>query len=281
MPTLAAARDGMAPDAGSSAEHLFERVAHGVGPDLVAFGGGVEEVVHDFFGEQAFGGEELFVEVEEADGLAVGEGFDEFVDGFVFHARGIGGLLGAGEDRQQEDLGGGGFFAEGLNDGSNAGGGFGGGVADVVGADHQDDDLGVDVVEFAMGEAVEDVLGAVAADAVVGGFEVGEFLGPDILAAMLGVGALPVVGDGVAFEVDVDISLLGEGEEFFVFGEPGFVGVVEAATGDGLVGGFARSGGFFGGGGDLGVGKSNKLDEVMHKKDEKAKCRFHSYHFVF
>jgi hypothetical protein len=225
-------------------QHLLERFAEGVGPDLVAFGGGVEEVVaHDVFGEGAVGIEEFVVDVEVVDGFAVVEFGDEGVDGFVLDAGGILGGGVAGEDGQEEDFGVGGFLLHEVDDGFDAGGGFGGGVAaDVVGADHQDDDFGVDVVEFAMGEAVEDVLGFVATDAEVGGFEGSEFIDPDDFAFVV-----EVIGDGVAFEVDVDIALFGEGEEFFVAGHPAGVGFVEAATGDGLVGGFA-GGGFFGGG---------------------------------
>ena len=79
------------------------------------------------------------------------------------------GLLAAGEDGEQEDLGPGQLLAERRDDGLDALGDLVGGVgAGVVGADHQDDDLGADAVELAVLDPPEDVLGAVAADAEVG-----------------------------------------------------------------------------------------------------------------
>ena len=66
-----------------------------------------------------------------------------------------------------------------------------GGGAGVVGAEHEDGDLGLDAVEFAVLDPPDDVLGLVAADAEVGGlvFTVERF--PDMGAG--GVG--PTGGD--------------------------------------------------------------------------------------
>src|SRR5580765_2023932 len=58
----------------SGFEEFFDLGHHGVVPDLVAFGAGVEEVGHDVGGECAVGSEEFVAEVEEEDLLVVGEG---------------------------------------------------------------------------------------------------------------------------------------------------------------------------------------------------------------
>jgi hypothetical protein len=62
----------------------------------------------------------------------------------------------------------------------------------------------VNVFQFPVHGAPQHVLGAVAADAEVGGLTVGITLLPDRLAA-----AAPPRGDGVTHEQDVDVALLG------------------------------------------------------------------------
>src|SRR5206468_1158135 len=84
------------------------------------------------------------------------------------------GPVGPREDAQQEHLGGGQLLADGLDDPGVRPRDGGGRVGlDVVGAEQEHDDLGGDAVELAVGDAPEDVLGAVAADAEVGGGECG------------------------------------------------------------------------------------------------------------
>ena len=84
-------------------------------------------------------------------------------------------------------------------------------AAEIVGADHQHGQLGLDAVEFAVLQAPEDVLRLIAADAEVGGFERTVVLFPNLLAA-----AAPAVGDRVAEEQQVDAALLGDFDEAVV-----------------------------------------------------------------
>src|SRR5947209_6070210 len=73
--------------------------------------------------------------------------------------------------------------------------------AEVVGADHQDGDLGLDPVELAVGDPPEDVLGAVAPDAEVGRVARGVVALPDLdRAVALLVLARPALRDRVAEE---------------------------------------------------------------------------------
>jgi hypothetical protein len=78
----------------------------------------------------------------------------------------------------------------------------------VVGADHDDGDLGGEALELAVAEAPDHVFGPVAADAEVGGLEGREVLVPHGLSA-----ASPAVGDGVAREEEVDAAGPGDLEE--------------------------------------------------------------------
>src|SRR5437762_154623 len=74
-------------------QHVVQRGEHVVGPDLVAFGVGVEGVGHDVFGEVAIGIEEFGAEFEEDDFLAVGEagvGFGDFGGLFAEAVIGLG-----------------------------------------------------------------------------------------------------------------------------------------------------------------------------------------------
>ena len=108
---------------------------------------------------------------------------DHLVDFGDLRVARIGNHLAAREDGEQQHLGRRRFGADRLDDGGDAVGDLLGGVAaGVIGADHEDGDLGLDAVEFAVLDAPEDVLGAVAADAEVGGLhEADEGFIPDRL----------------------------------------------------------------------------------------------------
>ncbi len=129
---------------------------------------------------------------------------DDFVDLGDFDAAGVGGGS-AGEDGEEEDFGVGEVFAVFEDDGADAFGDFGAGVgAGVVGADHEHDGFGLEALTFTVFETPEDALGGVAGDGEVGDLDVAEVF-------LVGVGAVhfPPVGDGVAFEEEVDVSGFG------------------------------------------------------------------------
>ena len=100
-----------------------------------------------------------------------------------------------------------------LDDGLDAAGDLLGGMtAGVVGADHDDRRLGLEVVQFmAFGDAPENVTGLVAADAEVHRLEGAEVFLPGFLA-------FPAVRDGIAQEDDVAraLALLDAFEEVLV-----------------------------------------------------------------
>ena len=169
----------------------------------------MEEVWHDVLGERAVGLEEGGTDVHEGDGFAIGEGFEEIVDGGVVDAEFVGGFFAAWEDAEEEDLGVWEFGVELVEDGFDACGGVGGwffgfAVTGVIGADHEDDEFGFEAVEVAVVETPEDVFGAVAADAEVGGFVVGPCF-PCGFAC-----AVPALGDGVAEEDELGFAFLGD-----------------------------------------------------------------------
>jgi hypothetical protein len=147
------------------------------------------------------------------DGFVVGEFGEEGVDFVGADAGGVGGFFGAGEDAEDEDFHVGLFGAEFVGDGLDAGDGVGRGVvavAGVVGADHEDGEFGFEAVIVAVFQAPEDVLGAVAADAEVGGFVGGPGFVPKFF------GAFPALGDGVAKEDELSFAFFGDFVEGFV-----------------------------------------------------------------
>jgi hypothetical protein len=112
------------------------------------------------------------------------------------------------------------LFAQCLHDGFNALGNLLGAVtAHVIGTDHNHSNLGFDAVQFAVLDAPEDVLRAVAADAEVRGLERGKILVP----GRLGIAAAPGLSDRVAQEDDGDIALHGLGDEALVPFQPAWV----------------------------------------------------------
>ena len=129
--------------------------------------------------------------------LAVVEMGDLRVDGAELVPHRVG-LLAAGEDAQEQDLGLGQPLPQLLDDRRDALGDLlGRGRAGVVRADHQHDDLRLDAVELAVLDTPEDVLGPVAADA-----EVGRVPGP--VEPLPDVIIIPPLRDRIAEEEQVD-----------------------------------------------------------------------------
>ena len=99
--------------------------------------------VGDEVSSETAAGEEGVVHVEVVDHLAVVEGGDQLVDLHVFLAGGVVVVAAAGEDRQDEDLGGGEFRSQQVHDEADVLGGVAWRAAHVVvGADHEDGELG-------------------------------------------------------------------------------------------------------------------------------------------
>ncbi len=108
------------------------------------------------------------------------------------------------QDTEQNDFGRRLARADLLDYGSDAGKNFCLGVfpvIEIVGADHDDGDLGVYAVELPPFNPPEHILCTIAADAKVDGCTTAVIFRPDILAV-----AFPSLGDGVADEFDAVIS---------------------------------------------------------------------------
>ena len=178
----------------------------------------MQEVRHDGLGQRAVGLEELGADIEEEDLLVVRVALDDGVGGFVLLAELVVLVGAAREDAEDQDLGVGALLLELREDRLDAFGGLFGAalvdsvidfllrtalVAGVVRADHEHDGLRLQAVEVAVVEAPEDVLGAVAADAEVGGLEGRPGLVPHGLAF-----AFPSMGDGVAQEDELGFAFL-------------------------------------------------------------------------
>ncbi len=117
------------------------------------------------------------------------------------------GLLAAGEDAEQQDLG----LGRRCRSSSTMAlipCAISSAVAElgVVGADHEHDDLGLDAVELAVLDPPEDVLGPVAADAEIGRV-------PRPVEPLPDRVVVPALRDRIAEEEQVDVPLLGSLEE--------------------------------------------------------------------
>ena len=88
-------------------------------------------------------------------------------------------------------------------------------TADIVGADHEHRDLGLDALDFTVLETPKDILGAVAALA-----EIHRFARTEV--ALICRGASAVVGDRVAYQDHIDVTLLGGGDTGFMVAHPFF-----------------------------------------------------------
>ena len=174
----------------------------------------MQEVWHDLLGEGAIGLHELAADVEEEDVLAVIQLGNDVVHFLELDALGIGrGFFAAREDGEQQDFGLGLFFTDGFDDHGDAlGDGLGAVLARVVGADHENDGLGLDAIEFAVGDAPQHVLGAVAANAEVHWLVGTKGLLPDLFLAA------PAGGDGVTQEDEFSLALLGGFDESLMGG---------------------------------------------------------------
>lgn len=223
-------------------------------PDLIPGGAEVQEVGHDLFAEGAVCGQELRADVEVGHHFAVGELGDHRVRGVVLDALCVGVVRAAGEDPQEQDLRLGEPGPQLFDDGGDAVGDLFGRVrAGVVGADHDDGELGLNAVDVAVVEPPEDVLGAVAADAEVDGVTRGVGLGPNLFS-----GPFPALGDGVADEDQVDVPLLDPLVERFVTLHPA---AVARHGGDGVMGG--------------GIGGETDAGEAEESGGEEARATQH------
>src|SRR5262249_50883325 len=93
----------------------------------------------------------------------------------------------------------------------------GGVAAEIIGADHEHDDLGLDALQLAVLEPPQDVLSAIAADAEVGRLERDGLLLEDLAAGALAVPlATPGIGDRIAQKEHVDATALGDLDELGV-----------------------------------------------------------------
>ena len=81
------------------------------------------------------------------------------------------------------------------------------GIADVVGPGKQDDDLGIDPVEFSIVQSPEDVLSAIGAPTEVCRVPAEKVLFP-VGQEFRIIRGPPAADDGIAFEVDVDAPAL-------------------------------------------------------------------------
>jgi hypothetical protein len=190
------------------AEQLGDIVLDRLGPALVTLGGEVQVVGHDVLGQLAVVVEEGRGDVLVEDLLVIGVALDDLVDRDVQLAVRVVGGLAAGEDAEQEDLGLGAFLLDAVDDRLDARGGVLGlvlAMAGVVGADHDDDQVGRQSVEVAVIETPQHVLGAIAADAEVGGVARGVKLLPH-----LAPGAFPRLGDRITDEDELGLALLGD-----------------------------------------------------------------------
>ena len=148
----------------------------GLGPALIARAARVETVGKDLRRDRAVRLGQHRGEVQEEDMLVVRQARGQRVDGADLVAGGRHEGASPGEDAQQQDARGGCLGAQFLDQQPRAQGHLVGGeaVGEVVDADQEHDDTGLDLVVDAMGDSPAQTLDPVAADAVVGGGVGGE-----------------------------------------------------------------------------------------------------------
>jgi hypothetical protein len=186
----------------------------------------------------------MTAEVEVMDRLAVVEPGDPRVGRPDALARRAG-RLAARQDAEQQDLGLGELFAKRLDDRGDAVGDLHRRVGvEVVGADHQDDDCGLDTLDCAVLEAPEKILGPIAADPEVRRVACAIVSLPDLdRPVSLVVVPEPALHDRIAEEEQVDVALRGALDERFVQLHPGSLagrwsrrGLLRCRLGDGASG---------------------------------------------
>ena len=187
----------------------------GVCPDLVAGGGGMEEVGHDLLGDGTVGEKEVIADVEVVNAFPIVQTGDNVVGLVDFIAVRIGtGLLTPGEHAEEQDLGLGLFFPKGADDGGDPFGDPCGGVGPgIVGPDHEDNDARLDALNLALLDAPKDVLGAISTDAKVGWLVTAKGAIPNVRPSA------PASGDGVAQKKETHFLFSRDREEMLVQGE--------------------------------------------------------------
>ena len=214
------------------AEQLGEDGLQGIRPDLVALERGMQlvAIVHHAVEQLAIPIRQFVVDVQIPDPLAVGK-FGQIVVDLVDrrHHRHV---VVAREDARDDDGGVGSLCLHDVQDRLKAPGDIrdlvviapgGRGIADVIGAGEQDDDLRIDSVQLSIVEAPEDVLSGVGAPSEVGRVPAEEVLLP-VGQQFRIVGSSPAAGDGVALEIDVDAAFLGLLQQLGMSGEGVLVG---------------------------------------------------------
>ena len=176
-------------------------------PDPVALVIGVKKVGHDLPREIALGVQEPGAEIHEEDILAVSQGREEFVHLVNPFADGVLGRCSTGKDREQKDLGVRMLRPNGLHDlfdaGSNPFRLLVAVTTEIVGADHDHDDLRMDAVEFAVLQTPENLLGRLSGNAQIQRLPWRE--------ARIAVGSMsrPPVGDRVADQDEIEVPFPG------------------------------------------------------------------------
>src|SRR6185437_3336574 len=79
--------------------------------------------------------------------------------------------------------------------------------ADVVGPRHQHDHLGIDAIELTLGQTPENVLSRVATPAEITGIPAEKVLFPvGEQSLVAGIGSAPTARDGIAFEINTNVT---------------------------------------------------------------------------
>src|SRR6185437_7248006 len=175
-------------------------------PELISMFIRMQKIRHDAGRHFAIRAEENMIDIQECDHPVVAELGDAFVylANRVDLLRRIGRAV-ARENGEQQDFGFRTFLAHDRDDLLHA---FRDLVrrigAAVVGADHQHDDFRINAVEFAVFNAPENVLGAIPADAEIGGVTRTVKLLPDVFST-----TAPKIRDGIAHEEKIDVAGFG------------------------------------------------------------------------
>ena len=219
------------------AEDFREDGFQGIGPYLVGFDSRMQFIsVHHSFEQMAFRIREFRVDVEVANGFAIGDMGEVLVD--LINKGNDCEVIVSGENCSGNDGRTWGLFATESEQRLQAAGnvlyliGATGLGAHVVNAGEEDDDLWVYTIEFAMLQAPEDVLDSIGAPTEIGGVppeEIGSPVFPQ--GSVLGVGGSPTARDGVAEEIDIDSALVRFLEELLVSDKG-----IAVCTGSGLSG---------------------------------------------